>query len=332
MGVDIRGELEQYDWGHRATWSNTKLIAESPFRYDTRPSFYVYLEDTETAPAGSWGDSGGVDDEFSKGGFVKLLAFLRNEDEESTAEYLVEQYGGVDQDDYGYDESVTIDLSGLTDKPKRPPLDPAMLEQYAYRHPYLERRGISEKVQRIMRVVYDRDRQAIVLPWYHADGRLATVLYRKTEGKAFWYEKGGVPLRELVYGLNVVYKYRRNTAVLTEAPIDALSCMTAGYAGLATGGASISRKQAELIAKSPVARLIIAGDNDRAGAEFTRKVMAAFGDYSGYIEVVSVDWTQFSEYKDVNDVLRTRGAEGCRRLFENIPKNFGIGVAIANIM
>jgi hypothetical protein len=57
VDVDIREELEQYEWD-RPTWHADRLTAASPFRDDRTPSFYVYYEDTATAKAGYFGDSG----------------------------------------------------------------------------------------------------------------------------------------------------------------------------------------------------------------------------------------------------------------------------------
>ncbi len=91
VDVDIRYELEQFDWT-RPTWGGERLLAASPFRYDRTPSFYVYLEDTVSAKAGYWGDSGAYDEEFARGGFVKLLAFLRGETEDDAIDYLLETY------------------------------------------------------------------------------------------------------------------------------------------------------------------------------------------------------------------------------------------------
>src|SRR5690606_7542370 len=86
--ADIRTELGQYAW-RRATWMDEKLVACSPFRADHTPSFYVFLRDTPTAPAGSWGDSGTGD----RGNFVRLIALLRGLSEDEAREYLKNQYG-----------------------------------------------------------------------------------------------------------------------------------------------------------------------------------------------------------------------------------------------
>src|SRR5699024_3694726 len=89
VDVDIIAELSAYDWGDRARWSSDKLIASSPFRSDSVPSFYVILDGEY---AGVWGDSGAVGD-YEKGGFVKLLTILRGETYEDYAKYIYAKSG-----------------------------------------------------------------------------------------------------------------------------------------------------------------------------------------------------------------------------------------------
>src|SRR5690625_1876617 len=95
MEVDVRAELEQFDWTN-AHWTHDRLIASSPFRYETRPSFFVTL-DPSSEYYGCWGDSGAVDDEWQSGNFTKLLSFLRAETYEETEEYLRYTYGAPDE-------------------------------------------------------------------------------------------------------------------------------------------------------------------------------------------------------------------------------------------
>ena len=85
IDVDIVEELSAFDWT-RPKWSEDKLIAASPFRYDSTPSFFVSLEN------GVWADSGAYDEDYASGNFTKLLAFLRDESYEETAEYLTDIY------------------------------------------------------------------------------------------------------------------------------------------------------------------------------------------------------------------------------------------------
>lgn len=287
IAIDIRSELEEFEWT-RPRWSNDKLIAASPFRYDKTPSFFVSLEGDYV---GCWSDSGAYDAEWSSGNFVKLLSFLRNETYEETEEYLLSTYGvDINPDD------ITLNIPKLAIGGNRKPLDESILAQYRYRHPYLEKRAIPEKIQRLYNVGYDRDRQAVVLPWYNAKGQLANVKYRKTRGKAFWYEKGGRPIRELVYGLHIVHQRNIKRAVLAEAEVDAMTWASEGIFGLAAGGANFTDYQAELLKRSPIEELIVAGDNDKAGRRFNDQVVAKL---SGHMALKAV--TEYPNVKDANE-------------------------------
>lgn len=293
-----------------ARWTSEKLIAASPFRYDRHPSFFVWLRDNPAtgARAGDWVDSGATDPEWAKGGFVKLLAFLRGETEAETREYLRLLCA---PDFRGDEDDLRLEFR-LSDEIQPQYLDPSVLNRYMFRHPYLTRRGISEKVQRLMRVGYDRTTNAVTMPWFAPDGRLVVVKYRKVDPKVFWYHRGGRPIRECVYGIDVVYRARAKTVVLTEAEIDAMTAMTAGYPAIAVGGASISREQAEQIIRSPVERVIVAADNDDTGKKLLRKAVEYFG---CILDVFAVDWDGY-ETKDLNEFLACYGEQETRKFIE----------------
>lgn len=291
IDVDIRYELEQFEWT-RPQWLHDKLLAASPFRYDNHPSFYVYTDDTPSAPAGSWGDSGAYDAEWAKGGIVKLLSFLRNETEEETADYLLSAY-----DLTGHDGEITLKPLHLAEKRFRSALDASILENYRYRHPYLAKRGIPERIQRLMTIGYSQEKDAITIPWFFPDGRLANVKYRKTRGKTFWYAKGATPIRELVYGLDVVYDRDITEAVICEAEIDAMSWMAVGIPAIAVGGVAFTREKADAVKRSPIERLIINADNDRAGEKLKRMIIDRL---TGY---VSLGVAELPGVKDANEAL-----------------------------
>ena len=98
IDVDIREELDQFEW-YGAKWTDDKLIASSPFRDDTAPSFYI---DLEGEYAGVFGDSGAYDSYYESGTLPKLLAYLRNESYEDAVDYLLSKY------DYEYSNEDVI--------------------------------------------------------------------------------------------------------------------------------------------------------------------------------------------------------------------------------
>lgn len=299
--VDVRAELERYDFV-RARWDDPRrLTAASPFRYhshkpDLHPSFYVNT-DPDSPYYGCWTDSGAIDDEWRSGGLVKLLAFLRGETTEEVADYLDAMYG--DGADLDANEVPTLKLPVLVAERKRPSvLLESVLDPYRYRHPYLENRGISESVQRLYDVGYDRARRAVTIPWRLPDGRLAALKYRSTYSRVFWYERNGRPIRELVYGIDVVYKRHLKRAAIVEGEIDALSLASAGVPALATGGATNwTATKRDMIVRSPLEEVVVVRDNDAAGRAWARRVLTELAPYMS-VKIALVP----ARYKDVNDV------------------------------
>lgn len=298
VDIDIETELQAFNWT-RPKWSSDKLIAASPFRYDKTPSFFIKLDGEY---AGCWADSGAYDAEWASGNLVKLLSFLRNETYEETEDYLLIAYGYQDDS-----ETVRLAPIKLRTQRDRQTLSTDFLEQYEPTFNYLQSRGISERVQRQMGVCYDRKSRAVVIPWYMADGRLATVKFRTDYGKTFWYYKGGQPIRELVYGI----ERAKATTVMCEAEIDALSFMEAGYAAVAVGGASFNDVKRDVILRSPIEELIIATDNDKAGGKLRTEIEQSL---RGYLRVRVAKLPE--DVKDANEALVKYGSAALRQAVE----------------
>lgn len=289
IDVNIEEELRQFEWT-RARWTDTKLQAASPFRYDEKPSFFVNLTGQY---AGTWADSGAYDSEWASGNFVKLLAFLRQETYEETEDYLLQKYG------------IPADKTQL--KMRLPPFKiPEKIEYLADDiitpaiSRYLLSRGISGKTQRVYGVGYGRQKGFVAIGWRTPSGQLANVMYRSTRGKLFFYERGGLPRRKLVYGIDVVRHLRPKTIAICEAPIDAMSwyeISSGNIVGVATGGVTLSDEQADLIKRSNVETIILSGDNDKAGAKFN---MDCERKLRGYVRILGVD---YGDKKDMNEIL-----------------------------
>lgn len=300
VDVDISAELADYDWGYNVRWSSDKLIAASPFRHDSTPSFYVNLTGDY---AGVFGDSGAIDDEYVSGGFVKLLSYLRGEGEAETADYLLSEYGRL----YTDAEDIRLPSLNIRTPAKYRKLPSDIVTQAI--SPYLLTRGISPEAQRQFGVGYgDTLAGFTAMPWYSPDGRLANVKYRSTTGKRFFYEKGATPIRQIVYGLNVVNANRAEMAVLNEGEIDVQSWAVAGIPAIACGGSSISAEQIDAIKRSSIRKLLLGGDNDPAGRRLNAEVKRRL---SGYVEVYEVD---YGRYNDSNDALKNEGTEYLRQL------------------
>lgn len=289
LDIDIESELREFEWT-RARWTADKLQAASPFRYDSHPSFFVNLDGEY---AGTWADLGAYDSEWSSGNFVKLLAFLRQETYEESEEYLLTEYGVL-----ANSESLKLRLPTMKLPEPIDPLDESIVTTATSR--YLLSRGIDADTQAMYGVGYGKHYGFCALPWRMPDGRLANVMYRATRGKIFFYERGGMPRRMLIYGIDVVHRTKATKAALCEAPIDALSWFEAtggNIVGLAAGGVTLSTEQADLIKRSSIEELIIGGDNDEAGAKFNEMVEQKL---RGHVKLLRVD---YGNHKDANESI-----------------------------
>lgn len=293
--VDIRAEIEEYEWGHNAKWSDDKLIAASPFRYDKSPSFFLRLEPGgvdehgSQYKAGTWHDSGAYEDEWRSGNIVKLLSYLRNESYSETLEYLTEKYGIVEG------KRRTIKPPRIPQRRKMRVL-PASTVEVAV-SPYLTKRGISSEVQLKAGTGRGRHRGYAALPWRTVDGRLGNVKYRATRGKMFFYESDAEPISNLVWGADSVSP--AEMCIVCEAEIDALSWRTAGFQAVAIGGVGVSDRQVDILLSIPCDRLVLGGDNDKAGDGFNRRLAKKLLNRKA---LALLKWGDLKE-KDANDVL-----------------------------
>lgn len=242
---------------------------------------------------GCWHDSGASDPEWQSGGPVKLLAFLRQETYSETHEYLRALYG---EEADPYDEAITLAMPRLLIKETYRPLVDSFLNPYKFRHPYLGGRGISEDVQRLCNVGYDKRSRAITIPLFNPDGTLGNVKYRKVGEKTFWYAAGGRPIREMLFGINVIYGRQIKRAAIVEAEIDAMTLMSAGVPAVATLGAHFSKEKADQIRRSPIEELVIVRDNDAAGRRWQRQIIDELRKDLA-LSIVTVN----RRYKDVNE-------------------------------
>lgn len=296
IDVDIREELEQFEW-YNAKWTDTKLVASSPFRDDNAPSFYI---DLEGEYAGVFGDSGAYDSYYESGTLPKLLAYLRNESYEDAVDYLRNKY------DYEYSNE---DVILATPKPIDLSDNKRILPEHLYAKPidteYLDSRGIHPKVVELMGV-FDNG-NTIGIPWRDVHGDVVAIKYRSKSDKTFYYEDGGAKLSELVYGLDIVYKRQISRIAIVEAEIDAMTLMSVGTFSVAIGGARFNDYQADLIIASGVKEVILAGDNDLKGRRFNEIVADKL---SGYVTLYEMDYSKYGGCKDVNEL----GADGLRKV------------------
>lgn len=285
---DILAELEEHlDQFPMYAIRENKLMSRSPFRPDRKPSFAVNLDH------GGFIDSGSTDPIFGKGNIIRLLAFLKNMSEYEVEQYLIAKY----YRDFDTDKLVLrIDLDTKEQTVNLNDIN----SNYAYRHPYLEGRGISETVQQHFKVGYDRSIGCITMPWLDLEGNIVNIKYRNVSHKSFFFIQGGSHVSKHVYGLYHVVKYNCKEVVIVESEIDAMYLWTHKIPAIALGGSSISRTQVRLLLKSPVDTVILATDNDGQGSKAKAQLISELMPYYVVKELQIPP-----QYKDVNEVPST---------------------------
>jgi 5S rRNA maturation endonuclease (ribonuclease M5) len=288
VDVDFEAELREFDWV-RPRWKDNKLIACSPFRDETQPSFAVTYD-----KGGIWIDSGGEGD-FRSGRFTFLLSWLRNETEEETKEYLLEKYfilGFRDSDD------LELTFDGWETKKKENEVIPVeTLENFKYKHSYLEkRRGIEEIYQRALKIGYDPEKKAVSFPIFDKNGTLVNIKFRSVKSKIFWYWNNN-PVRDHLYLLDLVMKKKSKKVWLVESEIDAITLFKNGFPAIAVMGGSLTKKQKRLLIDSGIETLVLATDNDKQGNRLKRSIHSQLG---GLMNIEEMSFPE--QYKDVNDI------------------------------
>ena len=291
VDVNYLEELEPYiDRLYRSSIRGNKLLACSPFRQESRPSFAVNLDD------GLWIDSGASDEAMRKGNFISLLAFFRNESYNDTTKHLFEKYAHI-LDDVN-DIKLTLSLELET-----PTVSVLSKEKYenvvGIYSEYLANRGITKEVQDYFETGVGTNGDCVAIAWHDKNGRIINIKYRSTQGKEFWFSSGGQPIKNHVYGLFAIKELKKKTVWIVESEIDCLYLWSCGIPAIALGGASISDAQCKLIRSCSIEELVIATDNDVVGDRIANVLADEFvGSYVVHRLIFPTD------KKDVNELSK----------------------------
>ena len=287
--VNIWGELEPY-LDHFREWKirGDKFQCTSCFRHEKHASMAINLE------TGLWIDSGSPTDQYHKGNFVSLLAYLRQEEYQDTEMYLLQAYHVMLEEvdslqlkiDLQGESEVGVTYDWFKDFP-----------HLQFRHPYLLNRGITKEVQRLFCVGFDREHEAVAMPWFNMDKKVINVKYRSIRYKQFFYLQDGQLTRNYVYGLPQCKSLGYKDVAIVESEIDCMYLWSNGIPAVAMGHAGINKNQIQLLLNAGIETVTFASDNDEAGERFRvemrKKLPKLFTCYELEIPYM---------YKDVNDI------------------------------
>lgn len=323
--LDAREFLEEIVEWRKPKWQGDKLIACSPFRDDSTPSFFFDLR------SGGWADSGASGTIYESGNIVKFVSLLLNIPEDDAMNYLIERFGievrNITEDESGnYNLDIRLPIPEL--KITRNPytmfdylnVDLTSRIDSSSASMYLKDRGIPKEVQQYFHVGRSTEgiKYYVSLGWRNRYGKTNAIKYRSTRGKKFFYHEDGIPIRFLLFGH---YEYLQNYTeelIICEAEIDVLSWRTAGYNAVAIGSAKPSRHQIETLKTIGATEYILAGDFDDSGVAFNSRLYKALGAHGAVTYLVQPT----TDVKDANDILVKYGVAGLRDVYEKRKKSF----------
>lgn len=296
LDINFAEELEEFSF-EKSRIRDNKIQSCSPFRNEVKPSFAVNLEN------GLWVDSGAEQDHLRKGNFVSLLAYLKGETFEDIEDYLIEKYNV----DYKNVKDLKLNINLVKKEIKE---TPTFTVEYNYSKYLGEVRSIDAAAQETFKTfeTVKNNINVIALPWCDKTGKVINIKYRATNSKLFFYETDGEPIKNHLYGYDVVLRNKPQEVYIVESEIDVLTLFTKGKYAVALGRAATNDKQLNLLKKLDVETFIIATDNDAVG-KVIHDVLVE--ELLPYYKVKSLVFPK--DKKDINDLV------GVVEFWHNIP-------------
>ena len=200
------------------------------------------------------------------------------------------------------------------------------LDSYRYTHPYMYKRKLTDEVIELFDIGYDKNTRCITFPVRDKNGNTLFIARRSVVSKFFNYPQG---VEKPLYGL---YEYIRiqseiskgimmlryppklvdslKEVIVCESMIDALTCWVYGKYAVALNGLG-NYLQFEQLRNLPCRELILATDNDEAGAKARERIRKHVKN-----KIISqYDYDSFPDgAKDINDLTKEQ-FEALRKIF-----------------
>lgn len=219
------------------------------------------------------------------------------------AEYYIEKLLYFDN---GYSRPLNVGvLSQIIEEIKKTKNYKVISEEEGLRykgviHPYLYKRGLSNKVINAYEVGYDKETNSIVFPIRDHLGNIRFLQRRSIQGKKFDNEKG-VEKRDILYGLYYLLKPKKkfNELYIVESAIDVLSCYMVGFPSVALLGRAFYEAMLPALCLLKIKNIKLLLDNDKAGRIATEQISRFLTRHGFNVQTaVPIDG-----YKDANDLL-----------------------------
>ena len=169
------------------------------------------------------------------------------------------------------------------------------LSSYRFYHPYMYKRGLTDKIIDLFDIGYDKNTTSITFPVRDIKGNTLFIARRSINSKHFNYPKG---VDKPLYGIYELSKFNPTEVIVCESMLDALSCWVHGkYAVAMNGlGSELVYKQ---ISELPVRKIILATDKDEAGMKARQTLRNKIKNKL----IMEYDYNSYPQNaKDINDM------------------------------
>jgi DNA primase len=173
-------------------------------------------------------------------------------------------------------------------------------------HPYMYKRGFTNKVIKLYELGYDSETNSIVFPVRDSEGNIRFLQRRSITGKYFLNDKG-VDKRDVLYGLYYILKsgVKLKEVTIVESATDVISCYLNGLAAVALMGRYLYDEMIPQLLRLRTRSVNLFLDNDKAGIEATKGIAEKLYGYG--FNVRKCDWS--INFKDANEVHLARSMD-----------------------
>lgn len=171
----------------------------------------------------------------------------------------------------------------------------AELDSYAYTHPYMYKRGLTDEIIDLFDIGYDHSRKCITMPVRDLDGNVPFVQTRSVVGKFHHYE-ANVRKTDCVYGLYECLQYYPDAKdiKICESILNALSYWCVGIPAVALMGVG-GGNQYKLLNEAPYRVYCACLDPDKAGYAATNRLIRN-------LKHKLVKICEYPDSRDINDL------------------------------
>lgn len=194
------------------------------------------------------------------------------------------------------------------------------LDSYRYTHPYMYKRRLTDDVIEIFDIGYDKNTRCITFPVRDINGKTLFIARRSVVSKFFNYPQGVEKPLYGLYELNATKMINGHPVhilssfpkeiIVCESMLDALTCWVYGKYAVALNGLG-NYLQFEQLRNLPCRELILATDNDEAGAKARERIRKHVRN-----KIISqYDYDSFPDgAKDINDLTKEQ-FEALKKIF-----------------